>query len=286
MLFNKIAVINLIGGLGNQLFQIAFADYLLDNGFDVNMKTNWYKDHDFNDGTTKRDLEINVNDFRHKIADPKIIRKFDKLEKAKDVFLLDRLYKSRINTYYKVHTGNIFDEKKIYINNYFEGYWQSTQYLKNKKKFLLDGLNKNPAFKEEYTKNNISTKTLIHIRKGDYVNWKQDLSLNYFHNGIEKIKSRTQDFKYDIYTDEQTNFSDKIYSSADNIFNDLNESPIRTLAKMTKYKSYIISNSSFSFFSAFLSKTKNPIVFYPDPWFKETNHGINNNLNWEALENN
>ena len=286
MVFNKIALINLIGGLGNQLFQIAFADYLFDIGFDVNVKTNWYQDHDFSDGTTKRNLEINVNDFNHKMADPKIIRKFEKLEKAKDVFLLDRLYKSRVNKYYKIHEGNIFNEKQGHKNNYFEGYWQSTQYLKNKKKFLLDGLNKNLAFNEEYTKSNTSKKTLIHIRKGDYVEWKEDLSINYFYSGIEKIKSKTKDFKYDIYTDEQKNLSDKIYSSADNIFNDLNESPIKTLAKMTRYKSYIISNSSFSFFSAFLSKAENPIVFYPEPWFKKTNHRMNNNFSWEALENN
>ena len=75
MYFKKNGLVNLIGGFGNQLYQIAFAEYLSDNGFDIKININWFKEHDFNDGTTKRNLEINVKDFGHSIAYEKTLAK-------------------------------------------------------------------------------------------------------------------------------------------------------------------------------------------------------------------
>ena len=63
MVFKKIAIINLMGGLGNQLHQIAFSKYLDDIGYDVKIDLSWYNVSNFSDGTTKRNLEINISDF-------------------------------------------------------------------------------------------------------------------------------------------------------------------------------------------------------------------------------
>ena len=44
-----------MGGLGNQLHQIAFSKYLDDIGYDVKIDLSWYNVSNFTDGTTKRD---------------------------------------------------------------------------------------------------------------------------------------------------------------------------------------------------------------------------------------
>ena len=59
----KIAIIKLMGGLGNQLHQIAFSKYLDDIGYNVKIDLSWYNVSKFPDGTIKRNLEINVSDF-------------------------------------------------------------------------------------------------------------------------------------------------------------------------------------------------------------------------------
>ena len=47
MAFKKIAIINLMGGLGNQLHQIAFSKYLDDIGYDVKIDLSWYNISNF-----------------------------------------------------------------------------------------------------------------------------------------------------------------------------------------------------------------------------------------------
>jgi hypothetical protein len=41
-----------------------------------------------------------------------------------------------------------------------------------------------------------------------------------------------------------------------------------TFELMRSAKAYIIANSTFSWWAAYLSYTKNPIIYAPDPWFK------------------
>ncbi len=282
MYFKKNGLVNLIGGFGNQLYQIAFAEYLSDNGFDIKININWFKEHDFNDGTTKRNLEINVKDFGHSIAYEKTLAKYKYLEEISNKKLIERFYRSKVNFYYKAHIGNTFNVNENYINNFFEGYWQNSEYIVDKKEFILNGLNKNKVFQKEYSKNEALGHTLIHIRKGDYTKWGEDLSFKYFLDAVSRLKKEAQGFKYDIFTDEQTDLSHALFSKAENVFNDLSEKPIYTLARMTNYKNYIISNSSLSFFSAFLSKSFNPRVIYPEPWFKENNYMFKNLFGWES----
>ena len=62
-----------MGGLGNQLHQIAFSKYLDDIGYDVKIDLSWYNVSNFTDGTTKRTLEINISDFES-IAIVSIVR--------------------------------------------------------------------------------------------------------------------------------------------------------------------------------------------------------------------
>jgi len=46
------------------------------------------------------------------------------------------------------------------------------------------------------------------------------------------------------------------------------ETPLETINQMRKYSKYVISNSTFGWWGAFLSKHPNPLVYAPDPWFR------------------
>ena len=53
---SKKAIVDLMGGLGNQLHQICFAQYLQDNGYTVYLNEDWYKNFEPSAKTTKRNL--------------------------------------------------------------------------------------------------------------------------------------------------------------------------------------------------------------------------------------
>ncbi|MAT48853.1 MAG: hypothetical protein CMA27_03375 [Euryarchaeota archaeon] len=277
----NLALVDMMGGLGNQLHQISFAKYLEDNGFEVFISTDWFYKNNFKDGTTKRNLEINIKDFNLNIANKKILNRFRRLEIISNLKLIKRIYNSRFNFIYKLHEGNSFKENKTYSYNRFKGYWQDSKYIYNSKEFLLNGLSKNSIYKKKTKNKQPESNTLIHIRKGDYIAWNEDLPDEYFIKALSKLNNVDESITYDIFTDEQN--IDKnldLYKNAKNIFNNLDEKPLSLLSRMQNYKYYIISNSSLSFFAAYLADSKNSLTLFPHPWFKSIEHTPDKNLNW------
>ena len=128
------------------------------------------------------------------------------------------------------------------------------------------------------------SKTLIHIRKGDYVNWEESLPDKFYLESLLLLKEKVGNFEYDIFTDEiQIDIEEKIYREAKNIYTGENEEVFEVFSNMMHYENYIISNSSFSFFAAFLSSNENTCVIYPDPWFKSLNVEIAKKQGWFPL---
>ena len=281
MTLKKVATVNLMGGLGNQLHQIVFSKYLQDHGYKVKIDLSWFNIPKFSDGTTKRNLEVDVSNFGLEALDEK--RKIIDSEKFinKNSKIVNKLYHSNINFLYKEHFGNDYNDDKYYLINKFNGYWQNSKYIHDSKNFLFDGLRKHNSFRN-FTKND---KTMIHIRKGDFVNWGEDLPLNYYKNSLLSLKEYKNEIKYDIYTDlKKLNNLDSLFKDANKIYNNSNDSGMKVLSKMLSYKNFIISNSSLSFFSAYLGSTDNSKIFYPHPWFKSIKHKPYTENNWSPIE--
>ena len=58
MIFNKIAIVNLMGGLEPITSNCTFSKYLDDIGYNVKIDTSWYDVAEFSDGTTKEVLRL------------------------------------------------------------------------------------------------------------------------------------------------------------------------------------------------------------------------------------
>ena len=282
----KIALIDIMGGLGNQLHQISMAKYLENLGYKILINTSWFKNHDFSDGTEKRILEINIKDFGFKEVSKRSLNYFEIIDKTRNIRLLKRIYISKLNLFYKLHTGDGFNESKFYLINRYSGYWQNPKYLVKDKKFFIKSLNKNNDFFTSSTQPSSNNRTLIHIRRGnDYIQWGEDLPKIYFKNAFSALLAKQKNTSYDIFTDEiKYDVSDPLYKNADNIFNDTNEKSLTTLSKMLNYKHFIISNSSLSFFAAYLGESENSNIFYPSPWFRSIDHVNYKNINWNEVK--
>ncbi len=287
MVKKQYALVDIMGGLGNQLHQICFAKHLEDLGYKVELNPFWFSKKKFNDGTTKRSLELKLELFNFNILSKRQLFIHNLVEKLISFKIFKKLINSNHNKLYRLHQGNDLNEDRYSKINRFTGYWQNPDYLFNKREYLLDKLKKDKRFKIDKEEGGNKSETLIHIRKGDYVNWGESLPDKFYLESLKLLKEKVGNFEYDIFTDEiQINNREKVYREAKNIYTGENEEVLEVFSNMMHYKNYIISNSSFSFFAAYLSSNENTYVIYPDPWFKSLNVEIAKNQGWFPLSSN
>ena len=115
---------------------------------------------------------------------------------------------------------------------------------------------------------------IVHIRLGDYKNEPGIgvLNSNYFKNALTRLESLTSGRKVWIFSDEpqSININETIPEKFQvTLIEDPSLSPAETLELMRHGSAYVISNSTFSWWAAFLSFSKEPPTIMPTPWFKE-----------------
>ena len=114
---------------------------------------------------------------------------------------------------------------------------------------------------------------IVHFRFGDYKNEKSFgiPDAIYYQNSLTELVKKYPNSKIWVFSDERTE-AEKVFPSefrsrarwiTDNQF-----SSAETLEIMRLGTSYVIANSTFSWWAAILSKTENPNVICPESWFK------------------
>ena len=282
-MINHVALVDLMGGLGNQIFQLNFGNYLKKEGFNVYINLEWFNSNIFNDGTTRRSLILNPLDFELENANKFILNKFSFFENLQNNKIVNKLKFPILKNTYKLHNGHFFEVENKKKYNRFSGYWQNQKYLKGQKNYLLNSLEKNSLFNQNL--NSPTQKTLIHIRKTDYLKLGEVLPESFYKNAINEVMKEDKKFKYDIFTDENTpsSYSD-LYKNAENVFINSDENPLITLSKMMNYKNYIIANSTFSLLPAYLSYSSDSIVIYPEPWYKYSQYTPPVEISWKKIK--
>jgi glycosyl transferase family 25 len=164
-----------------------------------------------------------------------------------------------------------------------DGYFQNPQFFNIYKHRILDlfKLNdiQNKVIDDLYNKLVINKNTVsIHVRRGDYLKLQhfhpvQDIS--YFIKCIENIHNRLgKDFIFLIFSDDlewcRTNFS-KLDISCIYVDETNNQLPkdVIDMYLMSKCDHNIISNSSFSWWSAYMNKNHNKQIYATKNWFTD-----------------
>jgi hypothetical protein len=181
--------------------------------------------------------------------------------------------------------------KYIAINSrftYLHGYFQTFKFASDPRvKDKLTSLSVSNASITRYIELAATEKPLIiHVRLGDYLEESNFgvLSADYYEEAIRLMLSK---FKFEyiwVFSDEIDRAKSLIppeYASMCRWIDDKGDSAAETLEKMRLGTGYIIGNSSFSWWGAFLSYNNEANVIAPKPWFT----GIKNPvdllpLNW------
>lgn len=271
----KIIIVRVIGGLGNQLFIYAFARYIsfkFQRTVYLETKTGFVKDQ------YKRKYKLN---------------KFNIiLEKSPWYIALYYPLRTRFNAIIKLFFGDItyISEKEFYkdlkltfnkIQNskltYLEGYWQDSSYFADYEVIIKEELS---LTKRLNTKNTKIAATMrqcnsvaMHLRRVQYDTL---LGLDYYRKSIEQIKSQIIDPVFYIFSDDINWCRQNLKIDESIIFIEHNrDDEIAELWLMSQCQNFIIANSTFSWWGAWLSRNDSKIVIapksdeylsYPDNW--------------------
>lgn len=284
-------IVQLSGGIGNQMFQFAFGKAIESRQSDIVLfdKDTWfYKDSlRFNkntgltdDGRCKREFELGIFNFPEnsfaKEEDICYLRKKSLCPKALRKILGIGRYKFLVKESKEFCFDEALLEKKS--DAYYEGFFQNELYFKNIRNVLLSSFtfpNLDSADIENIallrsieSKNNA---VFIHVRREDYVNLNMTISLEYYKKAVDKIYSLVKDPYFYIFCAEDPNYIQENFKFLKNYElvgtkNNKRNNYWVNMLMMSKCKHAIIANSSYSWWGAWLIQNPNKFVLAPSPW--------------------
>ena len=259
----QLNIVKIKGGLGNQMFQYAFARSIGDNTkLDIN-------DYEFD---KKRNFDLSKFNITQNIASQSDIKYF------KGSGLLRKI--RRCGQYKNItekgmqYQPNIINTKNQ--NTYYDGYWQSEKYFDKIRPQLLSELSlrvtpnePNQIMLDKIQKCNAVS---LHVRRTDYIsasNIYHQCSLEYYRTAIEYIKKHVDNPHFFIFSDDIEWVKQNLNIDCLHTFVDINDEKTGyfDLELMKNCQHNIIANSTFSWWGAWLNINPNKIVIAPKKWF-------------------
>lgn len=263
-------IVRLKGGLGNQMFQYALGRALsLRHDVSLGIDTSFYNSA----SKPKRQYDLDVFNIVAKILNKNDTPIFYRICR-KNKFLNKIIKHKGKEKFFN------FDPQILSFNGdlYLDGYWQSPKYFESfedeiRKDFTFKNL---PAQNTEDLAREIenANSLCIHVRREDYVGNKNHEVVNkeYYLKGIEYIKNHTLIDKIYIFSDDTEWCKNNLQFEFPTMFvgdEYAEEKSEGHMFLMSKCKNFIIANSSFSWWAAWLSHNKEKIVICPKQWFPD-----------------
>lgn len=257
-------IIRLSGGLGNQMFQCAFAEFL---------KKKTGKGYIFDGSSYSKDK----------------LRHYELDIYENPTFRIGTIIKNLVKVLCRLGVFQEYREKELFqfdnnvvnrlgLLTYFNGYWQSYFYCDPVKTQLIklfepaqppSSLNQKLAGEIEQ-----SESVSLHVRRGDYIKNSEangvhgTCSLNYYNKAVEYMNQRIQNPQYYIFSDDPdwVRSSMKLDCNSKVISHNTGNQAYWDIWLMKRCKHNIIANSTFSWWGAYLSTYSDKIVIAPEKW--------------------
>lgn len=251
----KIVTANLMGGLGNYLFQIAAAyAYGLKHGHKAV----------FNPQTSQqihRNIDVYLsNILRNITVDHNTYKSISHNENG--------FHYTEIPSY-EQYENHVQGGKGVYLH----GYYQTAKYFEGfddeiRELFSCDDVTKATLHsKYPFLHTKEYTTCSIHIRRGDYLNLQEThpvQGMNYF---MKAIKKMPKDCHFLIFSDDIAWCKGNFPDMPEKFLFIEGQSDIEDLYAMSMCDNNIICNSTFSWWAAFLNGNKDKVVVAPKTWF-------------------
>lgn len=278
-------IIQMAGGLGNQMFQYALYRQLIKMGKTVKMDDEAGFRED-----AQRNPALTAFGITYERASRKEIIRITDSSMVPTARIRRKLFGRHNHSYFeenKLFQAQIFDWDDIYL----EGYWQSEKYFADvageiKEAFGLENVKKNPIAGYGLSDSGMhylaqmerTESVSIHIRRGDYL-LPQNQALfggicteDYYAQAMKKVKSIYPDCVFYLFTNDKEWGNSWIRECAargeDSVVSvDLQgERDYEVLTLMSRCKHNILANSSFSWWASYLNENPGKEVIAPDKW--------------------
>jgi len=249
----KSIIIQLIGGLGNQLFQICFGLRMArQTGFNLKFDTSSYCKDPFGRSSFLQVILPNAEEIT-------ITQ-----EIKKKLYIINEATSSRLEPWFLGSKANVPNEIE-YI--YFTGYWQDSRYVLNNETDLiferLSSLFKSKINNEILEKLSSKKSLAVHIRRHDYKHHGLVL-LDYYFASIRSIIDNFGDHDIFLFSDEP-NFVKFVFNQRKIKYNFINtKSDLFDLYVMCLANKHIIANSTYSWWGARLNNSS--LTIAPNSW--------------------
>ena len=297
-------IIQLAGGLGNQMFQYALYLQLKSLGKDVKID----------------DVAGFVQDEKRDPALKPFGIDYERPTKKELIQMLDssllpwsrvrRKLCGRKKRSYFEEDKRFHPEIMTWDNIYLEGYWQTEkyfaeisdeikriydtdkllQYIRNnepKDTTAKSGIHSGQMTIDDWLARLTSTESVsVHIRRGDYLLPENQALFggicteSYYENAMEQIKRKYPDSRFYLFTNDKEWLKDQIVKRTEahmgntdtGFINDIEvvdlreQSDYAEFVLMSKCKHNILANSSFSWWASYLNTNEDKIVLAPDIW--------------------
>jgi hypothetical protein len=257
--------LQLTGGLGNQLFQLAFARRLAEDGHTITLD-------------------------RHSQDSPlgSLAEKFPTVRFNPPAMKLARRLQSS-----RTHTGRIRVSERTFRFDpaifdlvarggrfYLEGYWQSPNYFESDNERLADDVRQELETRltpqgHDMLRNVQSEPRVasVHVRRGDYLNPKTAnhhgvLDMGYYRRAMDFMRGRGVTH-FCVFSDDLGFARDQFeHPDVSVVPHDVGQDPGAEILLMAACTDHVIANSSFSWWGAWLSRTgPKATVVAPARWF-------------------
>jgi len=265
-------VVELVGGLGNQLFQYAAGRALAARlGVPLALDRRWFA------GGASRGYALDCFAITAGDADPALLP-------MREGKILGRLL-SRLGGKLAIHreAGLAFDPAvtRLPDNSYLRGNFPSERYFADqevliRREFTFAGEPDAPnaALLDEIAKTNAVS---LHIRRGDYVANPKiakvhgTVDLGFYTRAMAWIAERVSDPTVFVFSDDPAWARTNLALTHPTRIVDLNgpEQPAADMRLMAACRHHILANSTFSWWGAWLNPSPQKIVVAPEPWFRD-----------------
>lgn len=272
-------VVQLIGGLGNQMFQ-----YALGRKLAVQHNTELFLDPSNLETDLLRSYSLDAYPIKAELISEKIrgvfFRQNQKLL-TKIAYKVQTIFRPTI-IYYEPHFSVDKHVFSLSGNIYLSGYWQSEKYFSEiatliRKEFTYsDPVSE--SFKKYSTLIDQSMAVSLHIRRGDYVLDSKvqtihgTCDLDYYYKAVDHLSRFFPDLQLFVFSDDPKWVSQNLSFSNEIKVHIVSGSELtehEDLALMTRCKHHIIANSSFSWWGAWLNDYPQKKVIAPKRWFAD-----------------
>lgn len=287
-------IIYLSGGLGNQLFQLASGLRLNSKRLTVNISQvrGSFELYEFlNHLEHKRGIQIDVetsNPTRIFISVHNYILRSTQWKKSAwfkrlPIFFASFVMRLRspsgstkfVTDYSRIgkSQGRLENKARIHLVGYFQNQDVANE-IANELVDYLDSI----SLETDKKNSKQDSIAIVHVRRGDYSAEEKIgmLSLSYFRKAIGNLSQAHKNLDVELFSNDDVDLEDLATSSRIQGIKLVNsDSALDLLNLMRNGRFFIISNSTLSWWAAYLCANPNKLVLYPDPWFRNLRRPVN-----------